>query len=399
MLISSNVDVLTGLLEEFRPCFSKPQFRNFSTYTLGLIACEGKKNIDTINRCFLNAKDQSSLNRFLTQSPWNLQKLEDKRLSMSRCLPVEEGSTGYLLVDDTINRKTGKHMEEAGYHFDSAQGKAVWGHDIVTTHYVNGETEYPVRLSLYVKKKTCQEEQRVFKTKIQLAIEQIEAFMPPAGTNVVVAFDSWFFCRQIVEAVAAKGWDWVTQAESNRLVCLNGEETNVTALASGLLEKQFKTVKVKGEEFSLCGFEVWMSKVGSVKLVVAKEKEEDGFHFYVSNRLDWSAKQVLLAYKVRQSIDVFYRDAKQNLGLEAYQMRRGRGAIIHWHLAFNAYTLLALLRRSACLDSRLLRRCLATLGDVCRYVKDQCFRRLVDWIYQKFKHQAKPETIYRQLKI
>ena len=399
MLISSNVDVLTGLLEEFRPCFSKPQFRNFSTYTLGLIACEGKKNIDTINRCFLNAKDQSSLNRFLTQSPWNLQKLEDKRLSMSRCLPVDEGSTGYLLVDDTINRKTGKHMEEAGYHFDSAQGKAVWGHDIVTTHYVNGETEYPVRLSLYVKKKTCQKEQRVFKTKIQLAIGQIEAFMPPAGTNVVVAFDSWFFCRQIVEAVAAKGWDWVTQAESNRLVCLNGEETNVTALASGLLEKQFKTVKVKGEEFSLCGFEVWMSKVGSVKLVVAKEKEEDGFHFYVSNRLDWSAKQVLLAYKVRQSIDVFYRDAKQNLGLEAYQMRRGRGAIIHWHLAFNAYTLLALLRRSACLDSRLLRRCLATLGDVCRYVKDQCFRRLVDWIYQKFKHQAKPETIYRQLKI
>jgi len=399
MLISSNVDVLTGLLEEFRPCFSKPQFRNFSTYTLGLIACEGKKNIDTINRCFLNAKDQSSLNRFLTQSPWNLQKLEEKRLSMSRCLPVDEGSTGYLLVDDTINRKTGKHMEEAGYHFDSAQGKAVWGHDIVTTHYVNGETEYPVRLSLYVKKKTCQKEQRVFKTKIQLAIEQIEAFMPPAGTNVVVAFDSWFFCRQIVEAVAAKGWDWVTQAESNRLVCLNGEETNVTALASGLLEKQFKTVKVKGEEFSLCGFEVWMSKVGSVKLVVAKEKEEDGFHFYVSNRLDWSAKQVLLAYKVRQSIDVFYRDAKQNLGLEAYQMRRGRGAIIHWHLAFNAYTLLALLRRSACLDSRLLRRCLATLGDVCRYVKDQCFRRLVDWIYQKFKHQAKPETIYRQLKI
>ncbi len=399
MLISSNVDVLTGLLEEFRPCFSKPQFRNFSTYTLGLIACEGKKNIDTINRCFLNAKDQSSLNRFLTQSPWNLQKLEEKRLSMSRCLPVEEGSTGYLLVDDTINRKTGKHMEEAGYHFDSAQGKAVWGHDIVTTHYVNGETEYPVRLSLYVKKKTCQKEQRVFKTKIQLAIEQIEAFMPPAGTNVVVAFDSWFFCRQIVEAVAAKGWDWVTQAESNRLVCLNGEETNVTALASSLLEKQFKTVKVKGEEFSLCGFEVWMSKVGSVKLVVAKEKEEDGFHFYVSNRLDWSAKQVLLAYKVRQSIDVFYRDAKQNLGLEAYQMRRGRGAIIHWHLAFNAYTLLALLRRSACLDSRLLRRCLATLGDVCRYVKDQCFRRLVDWIYQKFKHQAKPETIYRQLKI
>ena len=398
MLISSNVDVLTGLLEEFRPCFSKPQFRNFTTYTLGLIACEGKKNIDAINRCFLDAKDQSSLNRFLTQSPWNLQKLEEKRLSIARTrLPFEEGSTGYLIIDDTINRKTGKHMQDAGYHFDSAEGKAVWGHDIVTTHYVNGETQYPVRLNLYVKKEICQREQRIFKTKIQLAIQQIEAFTPPPGTKVVVPFDSWFFCRQIVEAVAARGWSWVTQAESNRLVCFNGEETNVTALGLGLSEKQFKVVKVKGEAFSLCSFEVWMSKVGNVKLVIAKEAES--FHFYVSNRLDWSAKQVLSAYKVRQSIDVFYRDAKQNLGLEAYQMRRGRGAIIHWHLAFNAYTLLALLRCSLCLGSNLLRRCFETLGDVCRYVKDQCFRRLVDWIYQKFKHQAKQETIYKQLKI
>lgn len=168
-------------------------------------------------------------------------------------------------------------------------------------------------------------------------------------------------------------------------------------MARQLSKEQFKTLKVKGEVYSLFGLKVWMQKVGDVNLVVANEA--DGFHFYVSNRLDWSERQVLEAYKVRQSIDVFYRDAKQNLGLEEYQMRRGRGAIIHWHLAFNAYTLLALLRYSVCMGSRLLERCLLTLGDVCRWVRDQCFRRLVDWIYQKFKHQAKPQTIYRELKI
>ena len=398
MFIFSNVDVLTGILEEFKPCFSKPQFRNFTTYTLGLIACEGEKNIDSINRNFMNAKDQRSLNRFLTHSPWNLQRFEEKRLSLAQTrLPVEKGSTGYLIIDDTINRKTGKRMEEAGYHFDSAEGKAVWGHDIVTTHYVNGETEYPVRFSLYVKKETCREEQRIFKTRIQLAIEQINAFKPPTDTKVVVPFDSWFFCSQIVEAITDRGWDWVSQAESNRIIHWKGEELNVTELALQLPEKQFKTVKVKGEAYTLCGLGAWMQKVGDVKLVVAKQA--DGFHFYVSNRLDWSERQVLEAYKVRQSIDVFYRDVKQNLGLEEYQMRRGRGAIIHWHLTFNAYTLLALLRRSVFSVSKLLGRCLSTLGDVCRWVKDQCFRRLVDWIYQKFKHQAKPETIYRQLKI
>jgi hypothetical protein len=63
---------------------------------------------------------------------------------------------GYLLLDDTINKKTGKHMQDAGYHYDNKEGKPVWSHDIVTTHYVNGDQEYPVRLSLYVKKKTCE---------------------------------------------------------------------------------------------------------------------------------------------------------------------------------------------------------------------------------------------------
>jgi hypothetical protein len=107
MLVSSTVGFVEELLQKFRPCFSKPQFRNFSTYILGLVTCEGKrKNVE--------ARDQSTLNRFLTASPWFLQCLEDQRLALAReNLPVPEGSTGYLIIDDTLNKKTGLHMEEA----------------------------------------------------------------------------------------------------------------------------------------------------------------------------------------------------------------------------------------------------------------------------------------------
>ena len=115
MLVSSAVGVMEGLLEQFRPCFSKPQFRNFSTYTLGLVACDGRRNVDAINRSFVDAGDQSALNRFLTVSPWSLQLFEARRLALVReNLHVTEGSIGFLLLDDTINKKTGLHMEEAG---------------------------------------------------------------------------------------------------------------------------------------------------------------------------------------------------------------------------------------------------------------------------------------------
>ena len=40
-----------------------------------------------------------------------------------------------------------------------------------------------------------------------------------------------------------------------------------------------------------------------------------------------------------------------------------------------------------------------TLGDVCRWAKRRCLRRLVDRLYQKFKYRTKPETIYCRLKI
>jgi len=398
MLVSSAVGVMEGLLEQFRPCFSKPQFRNFSTYILGLVACDGRRNVDAINRSFVDAGDQSALNRFLTSSPWSLQLLEGKRLAVVReNFHVSEGSAGFFILDDTINKKTGLHMEEAGYHYDSSEGRAVWGHDLVTTHYVNGKVEYPVRLDLYVKSETCLKEGRTFKTKIQLACEQIEAFKPPAGTRTILVYDSWFFCHQIVEAARSREWDWVTQSESNRIVHHEGQRMNVTELAETLPEKCFKTVNVKGEDFTLHGIEVWMPKTGNVKLVVSREKE--GFHFYVTNRLDWTDRQVIEAYKVRHTIDDFYRDVKQSLGLEEYQMRKGRGAIIHWHLVFTAYTLLTLLRQSISKTSNRLGKCLATLGDVCRWVKRQCLRRLVDWLYEKFRHQTKPETIYRRLKI
>ncbi len=399
MLIPSVIDALDGFLEKYRPCFSKPQFQNFSTYTMGLITCEDKKNIQAINRTFMDTKNQSSLNRFLTQSPWNVQAVQTKRLSLAnQYLNAAQNPQGYLLIDDTINNKTGKHMENAGYHFDSKIGKSVWGHDIVTTHYVNGNAEYPVGVSLYVKKETCQQKGTEFKTKIQLAVEQIQAFTLPEGVKeIMVDFDCWFFCHQIVDAVKARKWDWVTQADSNRIAHHKGKKTNVTELAKSLVDERFKKVTIDGKTYLLCALKVWMPKVGDVRLVVSKEV--DGFHFYVSSRLDYSARHVLLAYKARHRIDEFYRDVKQNLGLEAYQMRSGRGAIIHWHLVFCAHTLLTVLRKTAIQAYGRLAGKLTTLGDLCRWVKKQCSRKLVDWIFLKFRRNAKPETIYRMLKI
>jgi len=74
----------------------------------------------------------------------------------------------------------------------------------------------------------------------------------------------------------------------------------VTRLAVSLLGSRFRRVKVETDCFTICGLRVLMSVVGEVRLVVPHEA--DGFHFYISNWVDWTDRRVLEAYKVRQSI-------------------------------------------------------------------------------------------------
>ena len=94
MLVPQSTGVMKQLLDEFKPVFNKPQHRHFSTYTLGLIAIEGKKTIKNINNAFTEHRDQSTLNRFITEPSWSPQKLEKKRLKLAmKRLPAKPGST------------------------------------------------------------------------------------------------------------------------------------------------------------------------------------------------------------------------------------------------------------------------------------------------------------------
>lgn len=81
-----------------------------------------------------------------------------------------------------------------------------------------------------------------------------------------------------------------------------------------------------------------------VRIVVSYENKElkGDPHFYCTNKLDWDIYKILSLYARRWRVDVFYRDSKQNLGLEDYEVRKIRGARRHISMVFTAHTLLVL---------------------------------------------------------
>ncbi len=134
----------------FEEVFSPEAFIEFERYISGLIVSENK-TVDGINRLFvMESRNQSSLNRLLTESPFSLEELNRARLSMLASLPgTRIKPKGVLGVDDTLLQHYGQDFEKIAKLFDHVSQTYVWAHDLVTVHYSDEETDYPVMFQLW----------------------------------------------------------------------------------------------------------------------------------------------------------------------------------------------------------------------------------------------------------
>ncbi len=116
----------------------------------------------------------------------------------------------------------------------------------------------------------------------------------------------------------------------------------------------------------------------------------------MTNRTDWNVTRIIKSYTLRWSIETFFRDSKQSLGFEDYQLRSIDAVERHLCLVNLAYSLLELQR----IESRLLTKVanqLTTIGDQARSVGNDILRSLVLWVYEQTKKTKNPEYIYQVL--
>jgi Transposase DDE domain len=81
-------------------------------------------------------------------------------------------------------------------------------------------------------------------------------------------------------------------------------------------------------------------KVGRVKLVFSQRRREKSWVTLATDASHWSLRTVLSHYLKRWPIELFFKAAKQNLGLGDYQVLRYRGVVRYLHLVLIAYLLL-----------------------------------------------------------
>jgi len=373
---------------KFRALFTKPQFAHFTTYVTGLIISTNK-TIQGINNNFLVRKDQSNLNLFINESDWDEQALDNRRIALIREHTCDaQAKDSFLVIDDTISHKSGKKMEQVALLFDHSKNKSVLGHQLVTSLLVSLNKHFPIGFRLYTRKK---EQSPAFKSKVALAGELISDACEKGITFSCVIFDAWYLAKELVAFIERLNKYWICPLKRNRIVIKQQKRIPLSEYLATLPKSAFKPRTIKGTCYWYYAETLRISKLGKIFLIAYHKSPDfsDGITVLGSNALVWTPDKIIYSYTQRWSIETFYKDSKQNLGLEDYELRKLKGIRRHWYLVFLAYTILQLSSHEKSLTKWITAN-LQTVGDQCRFATHETIKYFVLWVLKMY-HQLNDE--------
>lgn len=373
---------------KFRALFSKPQYAHFLKYLTGLIVSTNK-TVQGINNNFVDRKDQSNLNLFINESDWDEQALDNRRIELIKEHTQDNNAKdSFLLIDDTISHKTGKKIEQVELIFDHSIHKSVLGHQLVTSLLVSKDKHFPIGLRLYKKQK---ENDCTFKSKIQLAQELIKNAYARGVNFSCVIFDAWYLSSDVVKCIKELKKYWICPLKSNRIVIKQQKRIPLKEYLSAIPKSLFKTKMIKGTCYYYYAETVRISKLGKIFIVAYYKTPDfsDEITVLGSNALVWTPDKIIFSFTQRWSIETFYKDSKQNLGLEDYELRKLKGIMRHWYLVFLAYTILQLSSSEKSL-TKWIKSNLKTVGDQCRFATNETIKYFVLWVLKMY-HQLNDE--------
>ena len=337
MLPITNFLSCTEPLDEFESLSSEQQ-HHAKTYTTGLVAASNK-TVAGIARQVLPAKGKRAVNKFLTEYDWDEDEVNHERLEeLQKHGETRWSQDGYIIIDDSVNHKTGKELPGVGEFYDHAEGETVWGQNLVYAFYADEKTAYPLAFRLY--------DDDDDRTKYDLAREIIAELEDEIGVPAdTYLMDSWFIHdSNLIEYIESYNKDWIGPLRSNRKVTYGGEEIRVDALE----ERIDKTEReIEDETYKIWTQKRSVSKLDEVRLLIAEkvtdeEDEENSVRYFASNKIDAPSEHLIRSYSFRWPVEVFFEDSKQDLGFGDCEVRHEGGASRHWHLQMLAYSLLRL---------------------------------------------------------
>jgi IS4 transposase len=218
------------------------------------------------------------------------------------------------------------------------------GHTILKAClYYRGVT-IPLGSWLYIKKELAKDIDIPFRKLTELAGDVVRHVNIPDRFDVTVLFDAFYLCPAVVDACKERKWRYIGVGKSNRWFTVNGRKHKLGAYGKNLLRRTGCWYSIQGlrktGRYKLVQRIGTMNKLGTVKVVFSKRRNDRTVIALVTNDTRLSMKKIVRRYLKRWAIEVMIKEQKQHLGLGDYRVWRYRAIVRHLCLVDSAYACL-----------------------------------------------------------
>ncbi len=283
----------------------------------------------------------------------------------------EQGTIRCFIIDDTVIEKTGKFIEGVTKVFDHVTQKSVLGLKMLVLGYWDGINFLGVDFSLHHEmgknnkggltkkeqklqhkkvraKDSCTEQRKkeLDESKIDSAIKMLKRTEKMGLAVDYVLTDSWFSCIELIKVVRTmlKGTvHFLGMIVMNRHKFEYKGKSYTTGGLVSLLERNTSHYSRK---FKCRYIDLLVNYQGvELRLFLIKYGTKGNFRAVLTTNVKLKFVEMMDIYKIRWSIEVFFKECKQYLKLGKYQSTNFDGQIASMTVTMITHTVLTLEKR------------------------------------------------------
>jgi len=246
-----------------------------------------------------------------------------------------------LIFDDSSLAKTGQYIEKVSRVWDHVLNRAILGYKLLVMGYWNGTSFIPVDFSLHrekgknkdkpygLKKSKFRRQHRKTRkkdspswerakeadeNKINSALKMFWRFISQGFKVDYVLMDSWFTCEAFIDAVRR-----VKTQNLHLIGMYKFWKTRFDYSGQQLTHKQIRNMLGKAKRCRKLRFHYKETVVGykgkPLKIFFSRQGKNGKWKVFVTTDTSLSFIQMIEIYQIRWSIEVFFKESKQLLGL------------------------------------------------------------------------------------